>query len=417
MLNTIKTKINNAWNWVKKWFKATKREIREDGFKSYLKKRWKKIVVTATGVALIAQVIPTSIPTDLQLPTTPDKILYSRTIKKEKCKKWKEIINGTSTQVCEQSEYEDVVEYIYASNIEVPKKKGEDISKRTKNAQIFPWSKDGIKYETKVVQIGEPFYKDTNGVWYETEEATTTPDAFNQQMGFNSLFGQKALAVTTTTYSGVGDGWISKGNSSVWATTRDAGTGQTANYTSTEGLDIATYWTSVYVISRGFYPFYTVIPVNTTIATSSLFLFPYNSAVVDQSVTTAEIVQTSQADHTQLATTDYDALTFTSGGSLAFSSWSIVAYNEIVLNATGRDWIKELGEAANCGAALTGWTCLGVITGEDLNDTPTGTDDNYVGNRFFEYAATTYDPYLEITYTFLEPPATYDLWIKGELQI
>ena len=38
MINWIKEKLSTAWNWTKNWYSDTKKEIREDGFKSYLKK-------------------------------------------------------------------------------------------------------------------------------------------------------------------------------------------------------------------------------------------------------------------------------------------------------------------------------------------------------------------------------------------
>ena len=67
MLDKIKEKLNQGWNWIKNWYSDTKKEIQEDGFKSYFKKRVKKVliatgIVAGTALAAVIGLQPSQIP-------------------------------------------------------------------------------------------------------------------------------------------------------------------------------------------------------------------------------------------------------------------------------------------------------------------------------------------------------------------
>lgn len=207
-------------------------------------------------------------------------------------------------------------------------------------------------------------------------------------------FVSPVYALSTSTPVGVGDGRVDQGNSTSWdlAHTTDPGG---AVYPTIDETNIcfAGKEGASYYIYRGFLPFDTSsLPDDATIATSSLFL--YVSAISDNDNDGLDyigVVQTTQADPTTLTTADFDqcgAVDNPNTGSVK-DLGAVVddAYNEWVLDATGRGWVS-----------LTGWTYLGVREGHDIEDTAVDAF-NGLQVRFSEYTGTTYDPYLEITYT------------------
>lgn len=163
------------------------------------------------------------------------------------------------------------------------------------------------------------------------------------------------------------DGYVTASDAS-WATVRGAISG-TANDSATQtGSEIqASLFSGTYYIGRGFFLFDTagLIPDGDTI-TSATFSQYGVSSTSDADSTTFEVVQTSPASDTALASGDYNNLTFTSGGSRALSS--AAGYRNIALNSTGLTWINK-----------TGITKLGLIIGLDLSNTaPTGLNrDNF----------------------------------------
>jgi len=393
-----------------------------ESLKSWWKKQWKKVAVIATTTVLAANLVPTPIPEYLKLKASPDKILYSREILKEKCVKWSEGVTSTNS-VCEQTEHESVVKYIYASDTEVPIVEGEDISKRTKNALFFKGRLVGKRQEwTQRAYVGAPFYKDTNNVWYQTKEATTTLDVFNKQMGFN-FFIRKVFATTDTDYSGSGDGTVATNGDVVWNTGHDANDGDSVINNQAYAIYVQVHHgdgDGGYVIRRSFLPIDTSgIGADMSITTSTLNIYiNYRWDTDNDAQSYLAVVQTSQPSETGLTTADFDlcgAIDNPTKGSndIDVTGESTGAYTTWTLNAAGRGWIKKSGEASNCGVT-NGWTCLGVREGHDIEDLAID-EESTSGLAGPDSEKGTNDPYLETTYTVLvveEKAVQSDFWYK-----
>lgn len=194
-----------------------------------------------------------------------------------------------------------------------------------------------------------------------------------------------------TVYSTASDGQIGYAWGA-WATIHDnSGATYTPSTTDTTVMMHASMQpTNVYAIFRGFVFFDTSsLGAGATISAATLSLFGQNQA--NQSggdYATTYIVEGVQ--HDPLVGTDYgDELSkVTSGGSISYASFSIVAYNDITLNATGRGWINKTGTTKFC-----------TKIGGDFNNTaPTSNYWNYIGFWANEKGAG-YLPKLVVTYT------------------
>ncbi len=195
---------------------------------------------------------------------------------------------------------------------------------------------------------------------------------------------------TNSYYAGAGDGYVRNHGAGTWATLRGAGTGTYADYTSSSFLIQAYDYGSGRDIKRGFYPTNTSgIDDGDTIDSASLYLYTgYWGANGNADTTSIDVVQTSQASTTTLATTDFGSVTFTDGGNKAISTFSgSGAYGAIALNATGLTYITK-----------TGTTKIGCLVALDTDNTaPTG--DNKIYPSSSEDSSTTRDPYLSVTST------------------
>ena len=298
------------------------------------------------------------------------------------------------------------MEYLYASDVEVPKEKGEDISKRTKNALFFKGKlKDNKQEWTGRFYTGEPFYEENN-IWYQTKIATTTPDAFDEQMGFRSFI-EKAFAAEDIDYAGAGDGGLTVQRSdggtyaANWDNARgDDGTNISANYgTDTTGYPIMAdlAGSPIVNISRGFFTYDTSeMGAGASVTTSTLNIYVIAKGSADNDGDDfIVVIQTTQASGTVLADLDYNNITLntpTEGSDRLDISATIAtgAYNTWTLDADGKGWIDP-----------TGWTLLGIREGHDVLDNiiTVVSGNNYIQTRFSEYAGTASDPYLETTYT------------------
>lgn len=365
---------------------------------NWVKERWKKIVTgivaLATAGYLGARLVNPPIPEDLQLKCPKNKVLFSKEID------WIELDKNTEKFVNKGK----IINYLCASEKEIPQADGEDISKRTKNSQIFPKGKNKEGKEVFVGRFytGEPFYKEGDK-WYQTEVATTTPDAFNRQMGFNSLLGRTALAVATSSYTGAGDGRTNR-DDSTWSSVRETNDSTSAPATETNSWVYASKTNGAsYTLTRGFLPVDTSgIPAAMTILTATLKVYGTAGGNADASRSFV-VVETTQADHTTLATTDFNecgTLDNPDEGSsrMTLDNWTESDYNDFALNATGLGWVKKSEEASTCGSALTGWTCLGLREASKDIDDVAATDHLYDGVHMSEATGTATDPYLEITY-------------------
>lgn len=218
---------------------------------------------------------------------------------------------------------------------------------------------------------------------------------------------------TTSYYAGAGDGNVyynvtgAQPSQATWDTAHDATTGTNVSYVlayadSTiwmRGADDST------IIYRAFFPIDTSgLGASATISAAVLKL--YGNAIQDDyngdSYDYVALVQTDQPDPTLLTTADYNNCGATDNptkGSANFdiTGFSLVAYNDFTLNATGLTWISK-----------TGYTMLGLREGHDIQDIFPG-DPGETGlksqaePKTSEATDTATDPYLSITYTL---PAT-----------
>lgn len=344
-------------------------------------------IVLAAGVSAVLS----DIPDHLQLKAPKEMILFSRDIT------------------------ETITEYLYASDVEVPKVEGETIAKRTKNAQFFlKETRDNEEEWKGRFYSGEPFYQDGDK-WLQTETATTTPEAFQAQMKPSiserivSLFIGEALADSDDFYAGAGDGYVSlseagQPSQANWDTAHDTAIGGTVDYTAAVNyygrIDIYGIGDSI-TIYRGFFPIDTSgLGVNAVISAAILKLYlvdrqdDYNGSGYDY----VAVVQTDQPNSAELTTADYNNCGATDNpdkgtADIDSTGLSTGAYNDFTLNATGRGWIQK-----------TGTTMLGIREGYDIQDNFPGdpgetNKTSGIYGSFSEQTDTAQDPYLEVTYT------------------
>jgi len=298
-----------------------------------------------------------------------------------------------------------MVKYLYVSEKQVPKKKGEDISKRLPNAEFYrKGRKKGKEVWTAKIYSGNNYYKEGDK-WFQIEIATTTPKFFKKQMESSLLEIGTAKATTESFYAGSGvDGTLGYyARTTDWNTIHDAATAQSSQseFTNTQTKGpIAGCSDGGYFIRRNFIPFDTSsLPddANITSATLNLYIISKYNDDNDGDDWINVVGETTQADVEDLVLADYDqcgsvdnpdeGATRIDIGDITTSDW-----NTWTLNATGTSWISK-----------TGYTKLGLREGHDCIDRAIDwtSGERYNGAYFrtSEYAGTDYDPYLEITYT------------------
>lgn len=255
------------------------------------------------------------------------------------------------------------------------------------------------------------FAQDERGVWHRLEYATTTETAWRDRpvslyQRIAEVFIRTAYADTISPFSEAGDGYVQgiqgTGGTSVDST---ATTMQVYSLCNTDPEGFA----GVNRSRQVFVPFITSsIPSGATI-TSGTFNYYVTSASDNYGIGALDLVQTSQATHTTLATSDYDA----TGASLASDAQPLItgsittsAYNSMTLNATGRGYVKRSGEASAC-SGTAGITCLGLEEDRDFSNNPLFCDGGTPSTSYTmqvtmstsENTGTSQDPYLSITYT------------------
>lgn len=213
--------------------------------------------------------------------------------------------------------------------------------------------------------------------------------------------------VTTTTtntqtfYPTSGDGYIYQINAS-WDTAHDATSGAGVSYAGSNTVTGTSIISSDYRLFRTFIPFDTSsIPDDATVTDAKLNVYVYAKNNYDNDGDDfVTLVQTSQASTTALATADFGQAGSTNNPAEGIdtserkdiTSISTNAYLTFILNSTGRDWISK-----------TDATKLGLREGHDVIDSAitrsSTTAYNYLLNYSSESSGTTYDPYLEVTYT------------------
>lgn len=172
-------------------------------------KLWHKIGITGAvlGVSLggvvatetvSTQISINSLPSSLVLKVPANKVL-SVSLKNDTQYTYDDQGNIISSTT---STYED---YLYPSQ-SMDASPNEIVSRRTSDSRSY---QIGNQIEIAFDAV-EPYYQDTQGKWWYTQEATTTPAAFQlqtQASPLSSLFGEKVFAQTTsflTTGAGTG---------------------------------------------------------------------------------------------------------------------------------------------------------------------------------------------------------------------
>ena len=215
---------------------------------------------------------------------------------------------------------------------------------------------------------------------------------FNQ-LERNSKYPTIFLDVATI-YSSAGDGAI-RNSDSVWATVRGAASGASNDGTSASsggGCPLTIFADPNYIIDRGFFPFVTSsLGADSIVSAATLNIYVVTKT--DLSNGNVALIQTTQASVTALSNDDYNNLTLDSPSEGATrldigTDITTGAYNIWTLNATGLGWIDEVGN-----------TLLGLREKRDIDNTTPDANQNDLVVRYSEFADTTSDPYLSVTYT------------------
>jgi len=341
------------------------------------------VIIVVAGIVHFTSYVP-KVGNALQLKAPKDRILFNQTIKDEKG--------------------DDIVQYLYASGVEVLQTTyqgiSEDLSKRTKNAQFFD---KGNGEMIGRFYSGEPFYKEGDK-WFQTETATTTIKAFEEQMKLTSLdkirefFEKKVYAACGDSggicYSGSGDGYVNYNDAASWDTAHDAATGTSAADDVAFSM-VDSYESGVYFgIYRAFFPTDTsALPDNAVVTDATFDVYGVlKTNTDDDGYDYINIVQTDQPDPTNLTTADFNNCGATDNpaqGATAIDIGVIAtsAYNTWTLNDTGKGWIS-----------VDSYTMLGMRTGHDIQDHPQA---NETEDKFFHEPSEEAGkgPYLTITYT------------------
>jgi len=286
----------------------------------------------------------------------------------------------------------------------------EILEKRTAHSRTFRTDKKNV-FVTKAIAGASQYYKDTKGLWWQVDYATTTVEVPVLKHTFG--FVKKVFASHGNDFSGAGDGQVHKADSQDWDATHDATTGGTADDTSDADVAafVSFYGANFYRINRAFYPVDTsAIPAGDTIDSATFNVYVANTSNADNDGDDfIRLVQTDQPDNTTLTTSDYNNCGATDNPTAGATDLDITdditdgVYNVWTLNATGLGWIKKSGESSPCGSALTGWTCLGQREGHDVIDSAiAGTpsvNSGFISARFSEFTGTDSDPYLAVTHS------------------
>jgi len=114
-------------------------------------------------------------PEHLKLKTTEDKILHFKRIKVPE-----NIWFDEDGKIVESVNKKDMIQYHYVSDEEVEDLPDEIVKNRTERSREIATGVKGKK--KKIFYMGKPFYKENNGSWKKMKIASTTPEAFDEQI-------------------------------------------------------------------------------------------------------------------------------------------------------------------------------------------------------------------------------------------
>jgi hypothetical protein len=188
---------------------------------------------------------------------------------------------------------------------------------------------------------------------------------------------------TTTT-----DGVVYTETKANWGLARDPESGTAAATTNTADYCAAENITGGYGVYRLFFLFdASAIPNDATVSAATFSI--YGSAVDDDyGDESLHVVASAPASNTDLAVSDFHHVTFTTMGSKTLATYSTVAYNDVVLNATGI-----------AAVSITDITKYAVIMGRDLSNTDPSTlnNRNYIQSVMADTGSN--KPKLVVTYS------------------
>lgn len=355
-------------------------------------------VIGGTALAVGLGALPSNVPVDLQLKAPIAQVLNPRETD------WIEYIKDAQGNLTNKTENRGrIMKYDYITANEVS---GEFVFNKGSytNAKILSQRIDekGRIEKTVAFYSGDHFYKSPSGKVFEIEHgATTTIQAYNSQIGFlgkiKKIVSQTALAVDI--YSGAGDGQVKNNPGSTnWATVHDATNGSAFDSTGTIANAMVDKDVANFEITRTFFPTDTSsLGAGATITAATFkgyVIGVYNAD--DDGDDWINVVQTSQASNTVLATEDYDqcgAVSNPTEGAtrIDYTGLATSAYTTWTLNATGLTWINP-----------TGYTLIGLREGHDaINSAFAGANNTNDGIQIntSEQTGTANDPYMTITYT------------------
>lgn len=288
----------------------------------------------------------------------------------------------------------DFDEQVLVSSLDVIAEQQKDELFRTEKSVT---TRNGETLKT-VFYTDKPFvYR--NGNWWEVGYYWVDKTLFEQKEITQSTvwgwFIPSVNALTTSTYSFSGDGWVRYDPGASWSTVRDASSGTDFNHVLGNNYGIYSEKSGAnYMNLRSFFTFDTsVLPDNATIVSSTFQivrspLYNANSQNISVHLVTSTAMATSS-----LANSDYNK-----------NGWANIA-NPIALSSTADDTPIRFSLTNTSTISLTGNTNFSLITSLDYNNVaPTGGNALSIYNS--EQTGTNYDPILEIEYTLpSEPPA------------
>jgi len=329
--------------------------------------------------------------------------------------------NILDTKVITKEDGSKEVKYIYASDVTVPTfvegDKVEDISKRSFNSYTFVLGKEkDLNDQTKEVEKrqsvffgGTPFVKRNDDVWFQTENATTTIEAYQLQTERTPLevamdmIIQPAFADTTTTWPNANpeqnsfDGYVRNVTSGSWETKVGQTTGTFSddssiviaqNILSTSVLNV---WGTLGVIIILFET--SLIDDTATITSSTLFVNGNTKTDTLGVLCDTVVVSSTPISNAAISLADLGSVGETLYSSvMTYTNVSNTAYNAFQLNEAG---IADIQITTSTKLALRNNNY------DRLQISPVFTASSNCNILFdsSDTAGTSQDPYLLIDYT------------------
>ena len=382
-------------------------------------KKWILISIFGIGIVLAATIGNGTIPANLQLKVSPDRILSDITTQDIRCDK---------NDKCVSAGLMKKYAYISLNTVEPRTYKGisEDLAKRTNFSHRYHLGKTK-KGDMWAIEIypGIAYYKIDN-IWFYVESATTTIEAYGKQItqAYSPLnpiekFIGKIYAGTIYPVPGTTDDGLTYRNAQDQTFAAIIAAVGLGSYTSTQ--DAATIEKTFGIVCSGttnqFEELSRYAACFDTSETSgqtidSVTFSIYGQSATDHlSITAADriayLVAANMPNIALVQGSDYQRIkgsgtvsfgTFDPGA--AYANWSTTAYNDWTLNASGKSYVN----------ATT--TCFAVRSGADFNGSFTSTwvasDYTRLKGYYAGNTGTSQDPKLVITYAGAGIPSSIE---------